>query len=296
MKKVSDFEKRYPLFVPYVTDEATRANMLTNEDLLRKYDEHQDDIQSFVVEIASRFDGETVFSLLQSTVFKMPDEILLSFIKAYLASNEAAKNNQDVIKFYNNILSLGTDSIHYVENHGIIINRTWRDIPEMVVDEEYNRYKKDNEIFKDEILNHKYRDLNIKEKRLVVGLLRKGSFGLLNILFGSVEITFRQLVALLSAKGINEDIINNEVSEGIGEYNLLLLMFALFGMDYVDKIIGNIRYLVNNKRFELLRILTSTNNVGSLNEYSGEDLEFMNDKQLINDITKKGYNLIKKDE
>jgi len=296
MKKVNDFEKKYPLFVPYVIDEATRANMVTNEDLLRKYHEHQEEIQSFIIDIASRFDVDTIFTLLKASVFKMPDEILLSFIKAYLASNEAAKNNQDIMKFYNNTLSLGAESVHYIENHGIITNRAWRDIPEMVIDEEYNKYKKDNEIFKGEILSHNYSALNIKEKRLVVGLLKKNSFGLLNILFSSVDISFRQLIALLSAKGINEEIINNTVSEGIGEYNLLLLLFALFGIEYSDTICANICHLIKNNRFEFLKVLINADGIASLNEYSADTISIMSDKQLIEDITKRGYNLIKKDE
>lgn len=296
MKKVSDFEKKYPLFVPYVINEATRENMLTNEDLLRKYNEHLDDIQSFVVEIASRFDVETVFSLLQATVFKMPDEILLSFIKAYLKSNEAAKNNQDVIKFYNNILHLGEDSIHYIENHGIITNRTWRDIPEMVVDEEYNNYKKDNEVFKEEVLSQVYGELNLKEKRLVVGLLKKDAFELVSSLFASVDITLKHLISLLAAKGIDEDILNASVSAGIGEYNLLLLVFALFGSEYADTMVVNVRYLIQSERFELLRVLTSNNSLTSLNEYNVDMIRAMSDKQFIDEISKKGYNLIKKDE
>lgn len=296
MKKVSDFEKKYPLFVPYVINEATRENMLTNEDLLRKYNEHLDDIQSFVVEIASRFDVETVFSLLQATVFKMPDEILLSFIKAYLKSNEAAKNNQDVIKFYNNILHLGEDSIHYIENHGIITNRTWRDIPEMVVDEEYNNYKKDNEVFKEEALSQVYGELNLKEKRLVVGLLKKEAFELVSSLFASVDITLKHLISLLAAKGIDEDILNASVSAGIGEYNLLLLVFALFGSEYADTMVVNVRYLIQSERFELLRVLTSNNSLTSLNEYNVDMIRAMSDKQFIDEISKKGYNLIKKDE
>lgn len=296
MKKVSDFEKKYPLFVPYVINEATRENMLTNEDLLRKYNEYLDDIQSFVVEIASRFDVETVFSLLQATVFKMPDEILLSFIKAYLKSNEAAKNNQDVIKFYNNILHLGEDSIHYIENHGIITNRTWRDIPEMVVDEEYNNYKKDNEVFKEEALSQVYGELNLKEKRLVVGLLKKEAFELVSSLFASVDITLKHLISLLAAKGIDEDILNASVSAGIGEYNLLLLVFALFGSEYADTMVVNVRYLIQSERFELLRVLTSNNSLTSLNEYNVDMIRAMSDKQFIDEISKKGYNLIKKDE
>lgn len=296
MKKISDFEKKYPLFVPYVINEATRENMLTNEDLLRKYNEHLDDIQSFVVEIASRFDVETVFSLLQATVFKMPDEILLSFIKAYLKSNEAAKNNQDVIKFYNNILHLGEDSIHYIENHGIITNRTWRDIPEMVVDEEYNNYKKDNEVFKEEALSQVYGELNLKEKRLVVGLLKKEAFELVSSLFASVDITLKHLISLLAAKGIDEDILNASVSAGIGEYNLLLLVFALFGSEYADTMVVNVRYLIQSERFELLRVLTSNNSLTSLNEYNVDMIRVMSDKQFVDEISKKGYNLIKKDE
>lgn len=296
MKKLSDFEKKYPLFVPYVIDETTRENMLANEDLLRKYNEHLDDIQSFVKEIASRFDVETVFVILQGTVFKFSDEVLVSFIKAYLNSNEAAKNNPDVIKFYNNILHLKEECVHYVERHGIITNRTWRDIPEMVVDEEYARYKKDNEIYKDEILGHVYKSLNMKEKRLVVGLLRKESFAILNTLFASVEINFRQLIALLSAKGINEEILNYEVSSGMGEYNLLLLLFAIFGMESTDIVISNVIHLIGTKRFALLNKLTTSSSLASLGEYTTDMLDGMTDEQFIEDISKKGYNLIKKDE
>lgn len=296
MKKLSDFEKKYPLFVPYVIDEPTRENMLANEDLLRKYNEHLDDIQSFVKEIASRFDVETVFVILQGTVFKFSDEVLVSFIKAYLNSNEAAKNNPDVIKFYNNILHLKEECVHYVERHGIITNRTWRDIPEMVVDEEYARYKKDNEIYKDEILGHVYKSLNMKEKRLVVGLLRKESFAILNTLFASVEINFRQLIALLSAKGINEEILNYEVSSGMGEYNLLLLLFAIFGMESTDIVISNVIHLIGTKRFALLNKLTTSSSLASLGEYTTDMLDGMTDEQFIEDISKKGYNLIKKDE
>ena len=255
-----------------------------------------DDIKVFVAEISSRFDIETVFSLLQATVFKMPDEILLSFIKAYLSSNEAAKNNRDVIKFYNNTLSLGTECVHFIERNGIIVNRTWREIPEMVIDEEYDKYKQENEIFKNEILNHTYKNLNRKEKRLVVGLLKKNSFGLLNMLFASVDISFRQVMALLSAKGINEEIINSEVSEGIGEYNLLLLIFALFGMEYPDVVVRNVCYLIREKRMELLKVLISNGSIASLGEYTEEALSIMSDKQFMDDVTKKGYNLIKKDE
>ena len=296
MKKVSDFEKKYPLFVLYVKDEATRANMLTNEDLIRKYNEHLDEIQSFVKEIASRFDIETVFTLLQGTVFKLPDEILLSFIKAYVNSSEAAKNNPDVIKFYNNTLHLGEDAIHYIEHHGIITNRSWRDIPEMVIDEEYEKIKLGNEIFKGEMLGHVYKSLNIKEKRLVVGLLRKNSFSLLNNLFASVDISFRQLVAMITAKGINEEIINYEVSEGMGDYNLLLLLFEIFGQEYSDGVLTNVCHLLRQKRYELLKVLTTTNCIASLNEYNSSIIGEMNDNALFDEISKKDYNLLKKDE
>ena len=36
MKKKNNFEKKYPLFVKYFTDETIRKNMLENTDLLRK--------------------------------------------------------------------------------------------------------------------------------------------------------------------------------------------------------------------------------------------------------------------
>lgn len=296
MKKVSDFEKKYPLFVPYVTDEGTRANMLTNEDLLRKYNEHLGEIQKFVQEIASRFDNTTVFALLQASVFKFPDEMLLSFIKAYLNSGEAAKNNSDVIQFYNKTFHEGKECVHYIEEHGIITNRSYRDIPTFIVDEEYEKHKKGDEVFGSLRLDQEYQSLNLREKRLVVGLLKRDSFDLLNLLFASINIDFRSLLAMLSAKEIDAEILNKEVVEGIGEYNLLLLLFAIFEIEHFEAMIDNIHYLIKQARFELLKKLTTTKNVASLNEYSSDAIESMSDDELIEEIMKKNYNLLKKDE
>lgn len=296
MKKVSDFEKKYPLLMPYVCDEITRDNMLTNEDLLRKYNEHLNEIQSFVQEIDSRFDNETVFVLLQGSVFKFPDEILLSFIKAYLNSDEAAKNNQDVIKFYNKSLHLGEECVHYIEEHGIITNRSWRDIPTFVVDEEYEKHRKGNEKFKEEMLNQEYSSLNFKERRLVVDLLKCNSFDLLHQLFLCIDISFRQLLAMLLAKGVDTKILNSETAEGMGEYNLLLLLIAIFEIEHFDITVSNVRHLIEKGRFDLLKNLAITKNVASLSSYNPNVIDGMSDKEFMEEITKKGYNLLKKDE
>lgn len=296
MRKISDFEKKYPLFVPYVIDETMKSNMLLNEDLLRKYNEHLSEISEFVKEIASRFDVETVLSLLQETVFKCPDEVLLSFIKAYLNSSEASKNNRDVMKFYNKSLHLGEECVHYIEEHGIITNRQYRDLPVMAVDEQYNKYKQDNEIFKNEILSHVYPNLTLTERRLVVSLLAKKSFGMLNNLFASVDIPLRQLLALIAIKGIDGEIINQDVANNMGEYNLLCLLFAIFDLDYSDVIVVNIRHLIREGRYGLLTTLALNKGIPSLSAYNADIIRTMSDEDFIEDITKKGFNKVKKDE
>lgn len=296
MKKISDFEKKYPLFVPYVTDETMRDNMLLNDDLMRKYNEHLSEISEFIQEIASRFDVETVLALLQETVFKCPDEVLTSFIKAYLNSSEASKNNRDVMKFYNKSLHLGEECVHYIEEHGIITNRQYRELPTLATDDKYNKYKNDNEIFKNEILSHVYPNLTLAEKRLVVSLLARGSFGMLNNLFASVDIPLKHLLALIALKGIDGEIINKDVASNMGEYYLLCLLFSIFDLDYSDGVVVNIRHLIREGRYGLLTTLALNKGISSLGGYNSDMIRTMTDQDFIDDITKKGFNLVKIDE
>ncbi len=296
MKRVSDFEKKYSLLAPYVTDEATRTNMLSNDDLLRKYSEHLSEISAYVQEIASRFDIETVFSLLKETVFKYPDEVLSSFIKAYLSSSEASKNNPDVVKFYNKTLHLGEECIHYIERKGIITNRQYRDLPVMVVDEKYNQLATENVAFKEEKLDEVYKTLDLLEKKLVIELLRAGAFSLLGNLFAGVNVNLKYLLILLVNKGLDTKIINQNVASKLGEYELLCLLYGIFEIQSAEMTVANVHYLLKEERWDLLRVLISNRWIPTLSMYSEEALKTMSDSELIEDINKKGYNLIKKDE
>ena len=58
------FEKKYSLLAPYILDESVRKNMLSNEDLLRKYDSNHSMIKAYINEIDKRFDRETINKMI----------------------------------------------------------------------------------------------------------------------------------------------------------------------------------------------------------------------------------------
>ena len=81
------FEKKYSLLAPYILDESVRKNMLSNEDLLRKYDSNHSMIKAYINEIDKRFDRETINKMIIETIFKFSSPVLISFITAYLNSS-----------------------------------------------------------------------------------------------------------------------------------------------------------------------------------------------------------------
>ena len=73
------FEKKYSLLAPYILDESVRKNMLSNEDLLRKYDSNHSMIKAYINEIDKRFDRETINKMIIETIFKFSSPVLISF-------------------------------------------------------------------------------------------------------------------------------------------------------------------------------------------------------------------------
>lgn len=294
MKKKSSFERKYPLFVEYFEDEIVQKNMLSNNDLLRKYNDHNAIIQTFVNELIRHFDRDTIASILKETVLKYPDEILLSFIRAYLNSDEETKNNANIVNFYNKTLHLGEDCIFYIEQKGIIANRKYHDLPELVTDELYNELKTENEFFQGYSLEKLYLSLKLPQKRYVVSLLKNKSFEILDILFCNVESDFNDLINLLITKNIDSTIVNSDLMEFLGEYNLLRLVYSLLDSD--DSLINNIQFLIKNNRLRLIKNLIEKEMVFNLGNLNTHELKSLSDQEIIDRLMLKNINLAKKDD
>ena len=84
----SNFDKKYPLFSKYIADEQTRKNMLDNKDLYRKCQDNYELIRIFLIELDNRFEASVITKIITEIIFKYPDEILKSYITAYLNSDE----------------------------------------------------------------------------------------------------------------------------------------------------------------------------------------------------------------
>ena len=64
MRKKSNFELNYPLFINYFNDELIRDNMINNKDLKRKYEAHAELISTLIFELEKRFDKITINNIL----------------------------------------------------------------------------------------------------------------------------------------------------------------------------------------------------------------------------------------
>ena len=138
MIRSNSFEKKYSILVPFIVDTNIRNNMLNNKDLLNKYERNNSLIKAFVTELSNRFDNETVRKIIIDTIFKLPEELLVSFITAYLNSDEVTKSNSNCLSFYNKTLVYGKEVVKYIEENGIVSNRDYKNLPKVIIDKKFN--------------------------------------------------------------------------------------------------------------------------------------------------------------
>lgn len=295
MKKKNNFEKKYPLFVKYFTDETIRKNMLENTDLLRKCENNFESIRVFIFELEKRFDSDTIKMILSETVLKYPDTILSSFITAYLNSDEATKSNSGVVSFYNKTMALGNEAIKYIEHNGIIANRKYKDLPKIVIDDIYNTINTGEEKYKDCFLDDVYASLTYPEREFVVELIESNSFDLLDIVFVDFKGGLKILIAFLINAKIDKTILNHENLELLEEVNLRYLAYVLMLADG-DELLNCVHKLLSQGRSQLICKLISENLIDNLSLSSIDDYIELTDQEIIDNMKKNITVALKKED
>lgn len=274
MKKNS-FDKKYPLFSDFISDEQIRKNMLENKDLYRKYQENEELIRIFLIELKNRFAIETVKNIIIETIFKYPDEILKSYIVSYLNSSEAIKNRKDNFNYFKKIMFMGEDIIRYVERNGIITDRGYKNIPEKILDEKYNELKSGVEMFKGELLENVFKKLNFSKKEFIVELLKLDAFQNFNEAFKDTSFSLSSILNLVNLLEIPASLFGNETSEILGIEKIKILIVKYIDYSYIESsyFSKNINVLLTNGKVLFIRKLIETDNTEYLNEISNEEVE-----------------------
>lgn len=296
MKRKSNFEKRYPLLADRITDEVTRRNMLENNDLLRKYDLYSTMISIFIGELDKRFDKDTILTLITDVVLKMPDELMVSVITAYLNSTEAVRSNANFLNFYNKTLHLGEDAVRYIEKNGIICSRKYLLIPGILIDERYNREKQGTETFKGKPLDELFFDLTYENKVIVMALIENSSFSILDLIFNSSNGSLNAILTAIRNQHLKVDIFNIDALDQLGEDNLRLLVYILMDMNYVDLALEHIKALLAQRRSALLKSLIATRKIYYIYELTFEEITSLSDEDILKRLDKGNVNMLKKDE
>lgn len=262
MIRSNSFEKKYTLLVPFIKDINVRNNMLSNRDLYDKYLRNQSLIKAYVNELKNRFDIETIESLIKETIFKLPEELLRSFITAYLNSSESTKNHPDALVYYKKSLSYGNESVKFIEKNGIITNREYKNLPKIIVDKKFTDlttkgiYTYNNQ----NILLYE-NSLSLQEKSLLNTFLESDNLRVLDEVFRDY-LDLKKVLAYLNATGINTNIINKKNLELFGSRNLLFISmvnFSMLGDNNLKNNIENIKLILNNKRLDLVNALVENN-------------------------------------
>lgn len=250
------FEKKYSLLAPYILDESVRKNLLANDDFMRKYDANYSMIKVFLYEIGKRFDTETINKIVSETIFKFSSPVLISFITAYLNSDEATKNNSNVVFHYKKVLHQGTDVIKYVEENGIVTNRTFKEIPQKIMDNRFASLER-GQVYGDVTLKDLYPTMSPLEKQSLIEFLENGSFKYINELFGGY-FRFNKLFKLIKFSGIDTKIINRDNYNKLGPDKLrvlILTIFTLLGDINIKTDVEVIKEMLRTGRIDLLDIL-----------------------------------------
>lgn len=282
MKK-NAFTKKYSLLDRYIIDETIRNNMLANKDLFRKYEENQELIRIFLIELESRFDVSDIETIIMETIFKYPDEILKSFITAYLNSSLDVKNKKDCYNDFKKIMFMGNDVIRYVSRNGIITSRNYKNIPEKIIDEKYDELKSGIEMFHNELLENVFRTLSISKKEFIVSLLEKDSFLVFKECFEKTPYNLISILNLIENLNIPSSLFYKSTYEIIGLDGInKIIMSAIDSNDLL--FITNITSIIRNNKCEFLNKIIDKDRLSSLNEITNEEIESISfdDKYLEN--------------
>lgn len=280
MKK-NAFTKKYSLLDKYVSDETVRSNMLTNKDLFRKYEENKELIRIFLVELESRFDVSDIETIVIETIFKYPDEILKSFITAYLNSSLEVKNKKDCYNDFKKIMFMGNDVIRYVSRNGIIVSRNYKNIPEKIIDEKYDELKSGIEMFHNELLETVFRTLSISKKEFIVSLLEKDSYSVFKECFEKTPYNLVSILNLVENLNIPSSLFYKSTYEIIGIEGInKIIMVAIDSPDLL--FITNIASIIKKDKCEFLKKVIEIDKLSYLKEIANEEIEaiIFDDKYL----------------
>ena len=296
MIRSNSFEKKYAILAPFILDTNVRNNMLNNKDLLSKYEKNNSLIKAYVIELSNRFDKETVKEMIINTIFKLPEELLVSFITAYLNSNEVTKSNSNCLAFYNKSLCYGKEVVKYIEENGIVSNRDYKNLPKIIID------KKFNDIILKQVITYGGENvlmmrepLTVQEKSLLITFVESNNFEVLDLLF-SQYYELKKLLAFLNAIGINTNLINRKNLNELGTEKLLILIiknFNLYGDINLKNNITTLSLMLENERKDLINTLIEKDLVHLSYNVDDTKIETISIDEMLDEINTSKYVLEK---
>ena len=296
MIRSNSFEKKYPILAPFIKDSEVRNNLLNNKDLLMKYEKNNSLIKAYVNELSNIFDNETVRKMIIDTVFKLPEELLVSFITAYLNSDDVTKRNSNCLVYYNKTVVYGKEVVKYIEEHGIVTNRDYKNLPKVIVE------KKFNDIILKQVLTYggenilmMREQLTLQEKSLLITFIESNNFNVLDLLF-SEYVPLKKLLVFLNATGINTNIINNKNLNNYGAERLISLVminFSLYGDINLKNNIETISLMLKENRKDLIDKLLEYNLVPYTFFIDNDSIETISVDEMLDKITTSRYVLEK---
>lgn len=286
------FEKKYPLFNDYIKDETVRNNMLNNEELFERYKSYYNTIEVFIYTLKNNFDNETVAKFIIDIIVKEECEVMVSIMTSYLNSNVAVQANPNFVSYYKKILYLDlTDdiTISYVEEEGIVTDRSYRELPNIALDKKFEELYTSSITYNNYDLKEVFPRLSIIEKKFVIKLLKINGFSKFDTIFQKLNISFYGLIKYLCHNKIPFMLFKNENVNIIGEYQVLLFCFKMFDIDANVKIIENINHLLISNRIELIKNLIDSLKFESLGIIPSNEIDRMSDEEVIKYLSEDGF-------
>ena len=288
MIRSNAFEKKYPLLAPFITDTNVRNNMLNNKDLMAKYDRNNSLIKAFVNQLTISFDKETGKKLIENTIMKLPDELLVSFMTAYLNSDDVTKYNSDCLSYYMRSVNLGKEVVKYIEEHGIVSNRDYKNLPKVIVDKKFNDIiLKQVPTYGEQNILMMNSELTLQEKSLFITFVESNNYNVLDMLFSNYY-DLKTILAFLNLTGVNTNIINNDSLNFLGEVPLINVVFKLFA-SYNDinlsRNIKTITSILESGRSDLIYVLIQNDFINLAYMLENEVFDVITIQEMLSKIT-----------
>lgn len=248
MKKINiknTFKFKYPLLYPYIKDDSIIDKLMTNDSIYNIYIRHENLLKYFILELKNNFDDIFISNIIVELFNKYPENLIESFMCAYLNSNDLIKKSHDISLMFIKLMENNTREFNYIVENGLenlkkdnitteSLNKTFINLNNNL---EFNGFK----------LEYIWDFLNNNEKQLLISILENNCYDLFTLSLENINFGLKNILNGLCRCNIKYTLFTKDVYDKLGIRVIKLIVLAGICLEDIEELKDIQNILINNE-------------------------------------------------